>query len=86
MEFTKPLILGRTDLQAHVLILTTMDQNDQNEPGQQSKGHLDQSTSNSELALDRGYIKSHSASLDHPFNPSQFQKCHFLLGSYPTPS
>ncbi|KAF3583592.1 hypothetical protein F2Q69_00029865 [Brassica cretica] len=28
------------------------------------------------LALDRGYIKSHSASLDDPFNPSQFQKCH----------
>ncbi|KAF3532489.1 hypothetical protein DY000_02038381 [Brassica cretica] len=27
------------------------------------------------LALDRGYIKSHSASLDDPFNPSQFQKC-----------
>uniref|UniRef100_A0A0D3AVQ2 CCHC-type domain-containing protein n=1 Tax=Brassica oleracea var. oleracea TaxID=109376 RepID=A0A0D3AVQ2_BRAOL len=26
------------------------------------------------LALDRGYIKSHSASLDDPFNPSQFQK------------
>ncbi|KAG5414618.1 hypothetical protein IGI04_002185 [Brassica rapa subsp. trilocularis] len=26
-------------------------------------------------ALDRGYIKSHSASLDDPFNPSQFQKC-----------
>ena len=26
--------LGRTDRQAHVLILTTMDQNDQNEPGQ----------------------------------------------------
>ncbi|WZY88642.1 hypothetical protein YC2023_045377 [Brassica napus] len=25
--------------------------------------------------LDRGYIKSHSASLDDPFNPSQFQKC-----------
>ncbi|KAF3514601.1 hypothetical protein F2Q69_00008896 [Brassica cretica] len=24
------------------------------------------------LALDRGYIKSHSASLDDPFNPSQF--------------
>nr|VDD31644.1 unnamed protein product [Brassica oleracea] len=29
------------------------------------------------LALYRGYIKSHSASLDDPFNPSQFQKCHF---------
>ncbi|WZZ27490.1 hypothetical protein YC2023_010891 [Brassica napus] len=28
------------------------------------------------LALDRGYIKSHSAYLDDPFNPSQFQKCH----------
>ncbi|KAF3582346.1 hypothetical protein DY000_02030440 [Brassica cretica] len=28
------------------------------------------------LALDRGYIKSHYASLDDPFNPSQFQKCH----------
>ncbi|KAF3576361.1 hypothetical protein DY000_02032382 [Brassica cretica] len=28
------------------------------------------------LALDRGYIKSHSASLDDPFNPSQFQKSH----------
>ncbi|WZZ50546.1 hypothetical protein YC2023_050653 [Brassica napus] len=27
-------------------------------------------------AFDRGYIKSHSASLDDPFNPSQFQKCH----------
>ncbi|WZZ44207.1 hypothetical protein YC2023_040466 [Brassica napus] len=27
------------------------------------------------LALDRGYIKSHSASLEDPFNPSQFQKC-----------
>ncbi|KAF3607211.1 hypothetical protein DY000_02050384 [Brassica cretica] len=26
-------------------------------------------------ALDRGYNKSHSASLDDPFNPSQFQKC-----------
>ncbi|KAG5400810.1 hypothetical protein IGI04_015417 [Brassica rapa subsp. trilocularis] len=38
------------------------------------------------LALDRGYIKSHSASLDDPFNPSQFQKRHLLLGSYPTPS
>ncbi|KAG5384696.1 hypothetical protein IGI04_036166, partial [Brassica rapa subsp. trilocularis] len=38
------------------------------------------------LALDHGYIKSHSASLDDPFNPSQFQKCHCLLGSYPTPS
>ncbi|KAF3570430.1 hypothetical protein F2Q69_00059519 [Brassica cretica] len=38
------------------------------------------------LALDRGYIKSHSASLDDPFNPSQFQKCHYLLGSYQTPS
>ncbi|WZY99821.1 hypothetical protein YC2023_072150 [Brassica napus] len=25
--------------------------------------------------LDRGYIKSHSASLDDPFNPSQFPKC-----------
>ncbi|WZZ80535.1 hypothetical protein YC2023_101107 [Brassica napus] len=25
---------------------------------------------------DRGYIKSHSASLDDSFNPSQFQKCH----------
>uniref|UniRef100_A0A0D3D3D7 CCHC-type domain-containing protein n=1 Tax=Brassica oleracea var. oleracea TaxID=109376 RepID=A0A0D3D3D7_BRAOL len=35
--------------------------------------------------LDRGYIKSHSASLDDLFNPSQFQKCHCLLGSYPTP-
>ncbi|KAG5415118.1 hypothetical protein IGI04_002685, partial [Brassica rapa subsp. trilocularis] len=31
------------------------------------------------LALDRGYIKSHSASLDDPFNPSQFQKRHLLL-------
>uniref|UniRef100_A0A0D3E8L5 Uncharacterized protein n=1 Tax=Brassica oleracea var. oleracea TaxID=109376 RepID=A0A0D3E8L5_BRAOL len=29
------------------------------------------------LALDRGYIKSHSTSLDNPFIPSQFQKCHF---------
>ncbi|KAF3569771.1 hypothetical protein F2Q69_00059707 [Brassica cretica] len=29
------------------------------------------------LALDRGYIKSYSASLDDPFNPSQFQKCRF---------
>ncbi|KAF3536310.1 hypothetical protein F2Q69_00022559 [Brassica cretica] len=38
------------------------------------------------LALDRGYIKSHSASLDDPFNPSQFQKCHCLLGSYSKPS
>ncbi|WZZ81493.1 hypothetical protein YC2023_102065 [Brassica napus] len=28
------------------------------------------------LALDRGYIKSHAASLDDPFIPSQFQKCH----------
>ncbi|KAF2554559.1 hypothetical protein F2Q68_00014890 [Brassica cretica] len=27
------------------------------------------------LALDRGYIKSHSVSLDDPSNPSQFQKC-----------
>ncbi|KAF3525172.1 hypothetical protein F2Q69_00049874 [Brassica cretica] len=36
--------------------------------------------------LDCGYIKSHSASLDDPFNPSQFRKCHCLLGSYPTPS
>ncbi|KAG5411020.1 hypothetical protein IGI04_007339 [Brassica rapa subsp. trilocularis] len=26
-------------------------------------------------ALDRGYIKSYSVSLDDPFNPSQFQKC-----------
>ncbi|KAF2585449.1 hypothetical protein F2Q70_00036416 [Brassica cretica] len=26
-------------------------------------------------ALDNGNIKSHSASLDDPFNPSQFQKC-----------
>ncbi|KAF3557951.1 hypothetical protein F2Q69_00012369 [Brassica cretica] len=26
-------------------------------------------------SLDRGYIKSHFASLDDPFNPSQFQKC-----------
>ncbi|WZZ15180.1 hypothetical protein YC2023_108269 [Brassica napus] len=42
--------------------------------------------SNGWLALDRGYIKSHSASLDDPFNPSQFQKRHLLLGSYPTPS
>uniref|UniRef100_A0A0D3BUE9 CCHC-type domain-containing protein n=1 Tax=Brassica oleracea var. oleracea TaxID=109376 RepID=A0A0D3BUE9_BRAOL len=38
------------------------------------------------LALDRGYIKIHSVSLDDHFNPSQFQKCHCLLGSYPTPS
>ncbi|CAG7894292.1 unnamed protein product [Brassica rapa] len=29
------------------------------------------------LALDRGYIKSHSTSLDNPFNPSQFHKCCF---------
>ncbi|WZZ03223.1 hypothetical protein YC2023_089144 [Brassica napus] len=35
-----------------------------------------QKESKSWLALDRGYIKSHSASLDDPFNPSQFQKCH----------
>ncbi|KAF3508211.1 hypothetical protein F2Q69_00006495 [Brassica cretica] len=27
------------------------------------------------LALDRGYIKSHSASLDDNFNPSEFPKC-----------
>ncbi|KAG5377718.1 hypothetical protein IGI04_025560 [Brassica rapa subsp. trilocularis] len=27
------------------------------------------------LTLDRGYIKSHSASLDDPFNPYQFQTC-----------
>ncbi|KAF3569551.1 hypothetical protein DY000_02016020 [Brassica cretica] len=39
------------------------------------------------LALDRGSIKSHSASLDDPFNPYQFQKCRlpsrilFLVGS-----
>ncbi|KAF2535736.1 hypothetical protein F2Q68_00020718 [Brassica cretica] len=29
------------------------------------------------LTLDRGYIKSHYASLDDPFIPSQFQKCYF---------
>ncbi|WZZ88477.1 hypothetical protein YC2023_117056 [Brassica napus] len=29
------------------------------------------------LTLDRGYIKSHSASLDDLFIPSQFQKCYF---------
>ncbi|WZZ71727.1 hypothetical protein YC2023_083097 [Brassica napus] len=39
MQFTKPVIFsprefGRTNRQAHVWILTTMDQNDQNEPGQ----------------------------------------------------
>ena len=39
--------LGRTDRPTHILILTTMDQNDQNEPGQYSKGLLNQSTLNS---------------------------------------
>ncbi|KAG5393511.1 hypothetical protein IGI04_023474, partial [Brassica rapa subsp. trilocularis] len=38
------------------------------------------------LVLDRGYIKSHSASLDDHFNPSQFQKCHLPSRSYQTPS
>ncbi|KAF3541503.1 hypothetical protein F2Q69_00023119 [Brassica cretica] len=28
------------------------------------------------LSLDCGYIKSHSAALDDPFNPFKFQKCH----------
>ncbi|KAG5377719.1 hypothetical protein IGI04_025561 [Brassica rapa subsp. trilocularis] len=38
--------------------------------GSDESGHLDWW-----LALDRGYIKSHSASLDDLFNPYQFQKC-----------
>ncbi|KAF3553952.1 hypothetical protein F2Q69_00012174 [Brassica cretica] len=37
------------------------------------------------VSLRSWYIKSHSASLDDPFIPFQFQKCHRLLGSYQTP-
>ncbi|KAG2292989.1 hypothetical protein Bca52824_039658 [Brassica carinata] len=37
------------------------------------------------LALDGGYIKSHS-SLDDPFNPSQFRSAVCLLGSYQHPA
>ncbi|WZY84332.1 hypothetical protein YC2023_030716 [Brassica napus] len=74
----------KTDMDSHpadhpnipvgVLIVTAMHPMGSDEPGHQLK------------TLDRGYIKSHSTSLDDPFNPSQFQKRHLLLGSYPTPS
>ncbi|KAF2555687.1 hypothetical protein F2Q68_00013856 [Brassica cretica] len=37
------------------------------------------------VSLRSWYIKSHSASLDDPFTPFQFQKCHRLLDSYQTP-
>ncbi|KAF3541565.1 hypothetical protein F2Q69_00023055 [Brassica cretica] len=50
------------DSPACVLLFTALDTASSDEPGQW-------------LALDRGYIKSHSASLDNPSNPSQFQKC-----------
>ncbi|WZY77437.1 hypothetical protein YC2023_023821 [Brassica napus] len=51
--------LGRTDCPVHILILTAKEPLGSDEPG----------------PFDCGYIKSHSASLDNPFNPYQFQKC-----------
>ncbi|WZZ34608.1 hypothetical protein YC2023_018009 [Brassica napus] len=50
-----------TDSPTSVVLLTAVHASGYNESGQKPNN--------------RGYIKSHSASLDDPFNPSQFQKC-----------
>ncbi|WZZ66301.1 hypothetical protein YC2023_077671 [Brassica napus] len=52
-----------TDSPTSVVLLTAVHASGYNEYGQKPN------------TLDRGYIKSHSASLDDPFNSSQFQKC-----------
>ncbi|WZZ52917.1 hypothetical protein YC2023_053024 [Brassica napus] len=59
-----------TDSPPSVVLLTAVHASGYNESGHKPN------------TLDRGYIKSHSASHDDPFNPSQFQKVPFAFSDH----